>query len=109
NGSLHYAPDPSATLERAHRMLAQGGVLVVMDSPMFRGDADGSAMVGASLRRFVDECGCSSAVQPGIGYLTFARLERIANKLALQPQFVPSRGPLAWRLRRGVARVRLRR
>jgi SAM-dependent methyltransferase len=109
NGSLHYAADTAATLERAHRVLAPGGALVVMDSPMFRADGDGSAMVGATLQRFRHECGCSDVVQPGAGYLTFARLAGIAEKLALRPLFVPSRGPLGWRLRRSVARVRLRR
>ena len=42
NGSLHYAPDAAATLARARRMLASGGALVVMDSPMFRRDRDGA-------------------------------------------------------------------
>jgi SAM-dependent methyltransferase len=109
NGSLHYAADAAATLERAHRVLAPGGTLVVMDSPMFRADGDGTAMVGAQLRRFMMECGCADVVQAGAGYLTFARLADIAEKLALRPQFVPSRGSLGWRLRRSVARVRLRR
>ena len=109
NGSLHYAADAAATLERAHRVLAPGGTLVVMDSPMFSADGDGSAMVGALLRRFMFECGCTGVVQPGAGYLTFARLAGIAERLALRPQFVPSRGSLGWRLRRSVARVRLRR
>jgi hypothetical protein len=45
----------------------------------------------------------------GIGYLTFATLAAIAERLQLQPEFVPSRGSLSWRLRRGLARVRLRR
>jgi hypothetical protein len=80
-----------------------------MDSPMVRADGDGSAMVGATLQRYQHECGCADVVQPGAGYLTFARLAGIAEKLALRPQFVPSRGPLGWRLRRSVARVRLRR
>ena len=109
NGSLHYAADTVATLERAHRVLAPGGALVVMDSPMFRADDDGSAMVGAKTRRFTQDYGVTNVVQPGAGYLTFARLAGIAEKLALQPLFVPSRGPLGWRLRRSVARVRLRR
>ncbi len=109
NGSLHYAADTAATLEGAHRVLAPGGALVVMDSPMFRADDDGFAMARAALERFKSDCGCSDAVQPGAGYLTFARLDGIADTLALRPQFVPSRGPLGWRLRRGVARVRLRR
>jgi len=109
NGSLHYAADTAATLEGAHRVLAPGGALVVMDSPMFRADDDGSAMVSAKMRRFTCDYGCRDVVSQGVGYLTFARLAGIADKFALRPQFVPSRGPLGWRLRRGVARVRLRR
>jgi SAM-dependent methyltransferase len=109
NGSLHYAPDTDATLERANRMLAPGGALVVMDSPMFRADGDGSAMVSARLRQFIATCGCADVIQPGTGYLTFARLGGIAERLALRAQFWPSRGSLGWRLRRNVARLRLRR
>ena len=109
NGSLHYAADTAATLESAHRTLAPGGALVVMDSPMFRADDEGTAMVADAVRRFIHQCGCPIVVQPGEGYLTFARLAGVAEKLALRPQFVPSRGPLGWRLRRRVARMRLRR
>ena len=109
NGSLHYAPDMAATLERAHRMLAPGGALVVMDSPMFRADRDGSLMVRDTLCRFVSVCGIGDAMAQGIGYLTFTTLAAIADRLQLRPQFVPSRGSLGWRLRRSLARVRLRR
>jgi len=109
NGSLHYSPDMAGTLERAHRMLAPGGALVVMDSPMFPSDRDGSLMVRDALRRFVSVCGPGDAMAQGIGYLTFAMLAGIAERLQLRPQFVPSRGPLAWRLRRNFARLRLRR
>jgi SAM-dependent methyltransferase len=107
NGSLHYAADTSATLEHAHRMLASGGALVVMDSPMFLADRDGSAMVVDMLRRFTDDCGLTDAEPHGVGYLTFTMLTGIAERLRLRPQFVPSRGPLGWRLRRQLARVRL--
>ncbi len=109
NGSLHYAPDAAATLARARRMLASGGALVVMDSPMFRRDRDGAAMVDDRDRRFRRELAISGVVRPGVGYLTFARLGEIAESLDLHPQFVPTRGPLPWRLRRHLARVRLRR
>jgi SAM-dependent methyltransferase len=109
NGSLHYAADTAATLEGAHRMLTPGGTLVVMDSPMFRADRDGWSMVGSRLRHFMSAYGCADVVQPGAGYLTFARLGSIAEKLAMRAQFWPSRGTLAWRLRRRVARMRLRR
>jgi SAM-dependent methyltransferase len=91
NRSLHRATDTTATLERAHRLLRQGGTLAVMDSPMFRGEDDGAAIAGDA------------------GFLTFARLAGAAERLELRPQFVPSRGTLAWRLRRHVAHVRSRR
>ena len=109
NGSLHYAPDAAATLARARRMLVAGGALVVMDSPMFRRDRDGAAMVDDKHRHFRDDLAIDATVQPGVGYLTFGRLSAIAKSLELQAQFVPTRGPFPWRLRRQFARVRLRR
>src|SRR5262245_24313500 len=109
NGSLHYAPDAGATLARARRMLGPGGALVVMDSPMFRRERDGAAMVDETDRHFRHELAISDVVRPGVGYLTFARLGAIAKSLDLQAQFVPTRGPLPWRLRRQLSRVRLRR
>jgi SAM-dependent methyltransferase len=107
NGSLHYAPDAAATLTRARRMLTAEGVLVVMDSPMFHDDRDGDAMVGDVDRRFRADHDISDVVRPGVGYLTFARLGAIARSLDLRPRFVPTRGPLPWRMRRQVARLRL--
>jgi SAM-dependent methyltransferase len=109
NGSLHYAPDAAATLARARRMLTPGGALVVMDSPMFPRDRDGAAMLDDTHRRIETDLGTSGVVRPGVGYLTFARLTEIAQSLELEPAFVPTRGPLPWRLRRQIARVRLRR
>lgn len=98
NGSLHYAPDAAATLAAARRMLSPGGTIAVMDSPMFTHDADGQAMVAAA-----------GLVQPGSGYLTFASLDRSARMLGLRSEFVPSWGPIGWRLRRRVGGWRLRR
>jgi hypothetical protein len=57
----------------------------------------------------VIDCGLTDVVPQGSGYLTFARLAAFAEQLQLRPEFLPSRGPLRWRLRRHLARVRLRR
>jgi SAM-dependent methyltransferase len=109
NGSLHYAHDVGDALARAHDMLASGGALVVMDSPMFHSDGDGRAMTTERARRFQLQYGLASVVRAGAGYLTFPSLEAAAQALQLQSAFVPSRGPFGWRMRRRLAYLRLRR
>lgn len=107
NGSLHYSANPRATLSRARAMLSEGGTLVVMDSPMFVADRDGAAMVDDTVRRFARDLGLREVVQPGCGYLTFSSLNAAASTLRLNAAFVPSRGPLLWRVRRHLARLRM--
>ena len=66
-------------------------------------------MVDEKHRHFRRDLAVANDVRPGVGYLTFARLGAIAESLDLHAQFVPTRGPLPWRVRRQFARVRLRR
>lgn len=109
NGSLHYSADPMATIGEARRVLTAGGTLVVMDSPMFARDDDGEAMVASQQRAFAHDFGIADAVRQGVGFLTFARLEHATEAAGLHGRFVPSRGPIGWRVRRQLARVRLHR
>jgi SAM-dependent methyltransferase len=107
NASLHYARDPQDTLGLAARMLHGDGTLVVMDSPTFDRDADGESMMATQMAALRTVHDLADVVRPGIGYLTFQGLGRAAERLKRQPTFFPSRGPLAWRLRRPLARRRL--
>jgi 2-polyprenyl-3-methyl-5-hydroxy-6-metoxy-1,4-benzoquinol methylase len=107
NGSLHYACDVAATLRAAWRMLVRGGVLAVMDSPMFDDEASGEEMVGEMARRFETAYGIADVVRTGAGYLTFASLAEIATALGGRARFVRSRGPVTWRVGRQIARLRL--
>lgn len=107
NGSLHYAADPVATLAEAKRVLADRGSIVVMDSPMFADAKHGRAMLEAQMRMFATEYGIVDAEQPGVGFLTFDGLRRAGDALGLQSRFFPSRGPIGWRMRRQLARLRL--
>jgi SAM-dependent methyltransferase len=109
NGSLHYSLNVTASLARAHRMLAPGGALAVMDSPMFCREAEGHAMVADKLRRFKTDYGLTDVVHPNVGFLTFAALAETAASLGLHGRFFRSRGPLMWRARRELAWFRLRR
>lgn len=105
NASLHYAARPAAALARAHALLAPGGVLVVMDSPMFRRERDGRAMADGMAARCRAEHGIDLVRRPG--FLTFASLDAAARGLCRRPSFAPSRGSWAWRLRRQAGAVRL--
>jgi SAM-dependent methyltransferase len=107
DGALHYAADPASSLAEAARMLASGGSLVVMDSPMFADEQDGRAMVADQLRHFQLAHGIPSVVQSGQGFLTFVGLGEAAARLGLQGRFIPSRGPLGWRIGRQLARFKL--
>jgi SAM-dependent methyltransferase len=107
NASLHYTAGPVDALRSAARVLADGGTLVVMDSPMFACARDGEAMVSSQEATMAIACGLPQVVRPGVGYLTFDGLDRAAERLGRRTCFVPSRGPLAWRARRTLARLRL--
>jgi len=107
DGSLHYSPDPAATLVEAKRMLQPNGAIAVMDSPMFARANDGEAMVKDVHRKMADEHGLVDPIRPGAGFLTFAALDRAAHGLGLRGWFVPSRGPLMWRAKRRLAQLRL--
>jgi SAM-dependent methyltransferase len=107
NGSLHYSADPAATLAEARRMLAPGGCVAIMDSPMFARDEDGQAMVERQLHGIAVRHGLDAPVRPGTGFLTFALLDRAAGRFGWSSRFVPSRGSLTWQLRREIGRIRL--
>lgn len=107
NASLHYSQDPERTLGEAARVVAGGGALVVMDSPMFECHVDGELMVQEQLKRIAGDSGVSAAVRPGVGFLTFRRMREIAGRLGRHARFLPSRGPLAWRARRAWSRRRI--
>ena len=106
-GSLHYSSDPDGSLREAARMVSPGGAVAVMDSPIFRRETDGEAMVVDQQRRMEAEDGLAAPIRGGVGFLTYARMERAFRSLGLRGRFFPSRGPLAWRLRRYVGRWRL--
>lgn len=107
NASLHYAADPERTLLEAARVVAPGGAIVVMDSPMFRSQDAGEAMVRSLGADFSARHGFDQLQRPGLGYLTFDLLNRAAAGLGLSARFYATRGPLGWQLRRQLARWRL--
>jgi SAM-dependent methyltransferase len=103
NGSLHYAPDVWSTLEHATSMLAPGGRIVVIDSPMFERDRHGAAMRARLVERLCREYAIVEPVEPGEGFLTFARLDRWAARRGLSSRFLPTHDGWRRRLQRAAA------
>lgn len=107
NASLHYSSNPAASLREAARMVSPGGAMAVMDSPTFRRETDGEAMVVDQRRRMQVEHGIAEPIRGGVGFLSNEGMERAFRSVGLRGRFFQSRGPFTWRLRRLVGRCRL--
>ena len=81
NASLHYSVDYRSTLTEACRVLRSGGHLIVLETPVYRHEHSGRAMVEERHRRFADRYGTASASLPSIEYLTDERLRTLAQEL----------------------------
>ena len=106
-GSLHYSPNVTATVGEAVRLLAPAGVIVALDSPTFRGDEDGRAMVAERDARFMYQYGLGHVIRRGVGYLTPAMLGAAAEAFHLELEFIPSTGSFTWAARRLLSATKL--
>lgn len=82
NASLHYALDLGAVIGEASRVVRSGGRIAILDSPFYRDDTEGLAMVNekraAAERTFGDRAGMLMAL-PFVEFLTSDRLERASG------------------------------
>jgi SAM-dependent methyltransferase len=100
NASLHYAARPADVLHHARALLREGGILAVMDSPMFADAGDGRSMVERESTSMKERFALDRVELPGRGFLTFSELDRAACDGRLRSTFVRSRGSLGWEARR---------
>lgn len=109
NASLHYAVDLVATLAESCRVLRSGGRIAVVDSPFYRRDADGQAMVAEKRRTARQAFGARAEelmALPFVEYLTSSRLEGASKGLGLTWRRHRVRYPLWYELRPLMARLR---
>jgi SAM-dependent methyltransferase len=81
NASLHYATDLPRVLAEAERLTKPGGKIAIMDSPFYRSEADGAAMVAEKRRQFGARAELLMAL-PFIEFLTIKRLRQAAPDLS---------------------------
>ncbi len=86
NASLHYSLDCAVTLREAVRVLSPHGVVVIMDSPVYRRASSGKAMVRERERAYEDLYGFRSDRLPAEHFLTTGRLEELAREVGLRWQ-----------------------
>lgn len=109
NASLHYATDLGAVLREARRMLRCGGRIAVLDSPFYRTDAAGEAMIAEKRRNAARDFGARAEALlglPFIEYLTPARVVAASAELGLSWRRHRVRYPLWYEVRPLVARIR---
>jgi SAM-dependent methyltransferase len=82
NGSLHYSTHYGTSVREALRVLAPGGQLAILDSPFYRRDESGEAMLRERAEAFRSEYG-GDAGTANEGFLTPARLDELGQDLGI--------------------------
>jgi SAM-dependent methyltransferase len=100
NASLHYSPDYAVTLSEALRVLRPGGMLVVVDSPLYRQASSGQAMVRDRESAFTTRFGFPSDALASEHYLTPAHLRDLAGALGVRWELIHPRHGVRFTLRR---------
>ena len=109
NASLHYSVDTSKTLAEALRVLAPGGRIVILDSPVYRNAASGAQMVKEREQAFLERFGLRSNRLPSQNYLTYASLVGLGENLGIRWRLLTPFYGLRWLLKPLAAKLRGRR
>jgi SAM-dependent methyltransferase len=76
-GSLHYPPRLLRTLVELRRVTRRGGVLLVLDSPVYRRRPDGEAMVASRMQEHARRYRVAVPRETQSGYLVLGELHDI--------------------------------
>jgi SAM-dependent methyltransferase len=109
NASLHYAVNLNAAIGAAAHAVRPGGWIVILDSPFYRRQSDGLAMVAEknaqAAQRFGERAEALLAL-PFAEFLTRDRLEMASWGLGLDWERHRVRYPLWYELRSALAALR---
>jgi len=106
NSSLHYSASYQLTLMEAIRVLNPEGQIVIIDSPLYNSKQSGIQMVTERERYFLATFGVRSNALQSKGFLTYSKIDQLADRLSLEIDvFTPNYG-FAWRLRPFIAKIR---
>jgi ubiquinone/menaquinone biosynthesis C-methylase UbiE len=84
NASFHYSPDYERTLREVRRVLRPDGVIVIMDTPVYKLPQHGRRMVEERKRLYRERFGFPSDTQRSVEYLDESTLDRLAQQFGLR-------------------------
>jgi ubiquinone/menaquinone biosynthesis C-methylase UbiE/uncharacterized protein YbaR (Trm112 family) len=99
NASFHYSENYLETLKEALRVTSAKGLIVIMDSPVYRRGDSGEKMVAEREAQFREKYGFASDNLQSENYLTYARLDQLAKELNLTWKRITPFYGLRWSLR----------
>ncbi len=109
NASFHYSEDYNRTLAEALRCLRRPGKIIIADTPWYRRQQSGEAMLRERHTFFQAKYGFASNALPSLEFLTDERLEGLQESLGLRWYSLDPDYGMQWRLRPLIARLRRRR
>jgi len=109
NASFHYSENYAETLKEGLRVLSPAGLIVIMDSPVYRRGASGVKMVEEREAEFKEKYGFASDNLQSENYLTYTRLKELAQELNLTWKRATPFYGLRWIVRPLIAKILFRR
>jgi ubiquinone/menaquinone biosynthesis C-methylase UbiE len=106
NASFHYAWDCRSTLREALRVLRPDGRVVIMDTPIYHEASSGSTMVREREEEFTRRFGFRGDSLKSESFLTYDRLNGLADQLAMNWEMVEAWYGVRWWFKPALARVR---
>jgi len=107
NASLHYSPDILKTVRDTMGLLTAGGMMYILDSPLYREAESGRSMVRERRENVKSHHGVRIAEEHGGNFLTQEAVSRLRGTYDVEV-LLPRYG-VRWRLRPFVARLLRRR
>jgi SAM-dependent methyltransferase len=99
NASFHYSEDYIETLKEALRVLNVEGMLVIMDSPIYRRRSSGEKMVEERKAAFLAQYGLASDSLESENFLTYQQIGELGDSLGIRWMYFRPFYGLRWFLR----------
>jgi SAM-dependent methyltransferase len=109
NASLHYSAGYEASLAEALRVVAPGGTVAILESPIYRRPESGRRMVEERRADFARRFGTRSEALPSGDYLTWEGIADLGRRLGVGFRAVTPWYGWRWAMRPWIARLRRRR